>query len=297
VDKESQTEYNIKTLLRKVRHEYATVGYFMDVLSIEHSILSKWKGFSKWYANALLYHGFSKEEQEAREINCQNKNRSLKVADTEVQNYFFKLESFATRFTHQSRYTTLGNKKIVYQGYKLTPSVYILEYQNLYDLIFALRFVGNSGGPIMDIENFHLKFNIAMGVFPGNITFEPDAMIKNFITSSFIKYHYRRFEVKFNLTDFLQFNIGTIDKGLFEKFKTHGMNISIIIGGSDFEQSSWPTNFKALHEMRGYEINCKSTTPFGLNDSYSATELYENEIEEGYYFLLADLFTTNLQLI
>jgi len=284
LDKERQTEYNINTLLQKVRYEFTTLGYFMDVLPIDHSILSKWKGFSKWYANAILYLGFSQEEQVVREINCDYENRSLEMSDTEVQSYFLKSEIVDTEIDHLVKYAVVENKKIIYQGYELTPLVCIAkdEEGSTHILYFALR-VGATI-PREEIQSFHLKFNIAFAVFPSHITFDPSAIITKDSTESFIKHHYRRLQVELDTTGCSENRLGTVDKYLFEKFKTHGMNISIIIGGSEFVPFSWPKDLDILHHVRCYEINRKSATAFGFDDNYNDAELYTEKIEEGHYF-------------
>jgi len=285
LDEERQTEYNIKTLLQKVRYEYTTLGYFMDILSIDHSILSKWKEFSRWYGNTLIYLDFSQEEQVVREINCSYENRSLETSDTEVQSYFLKSEIVDTEIEEVDvKYAVFENKKIIYQGYELAPLVCIDkdEEDNTHILYFALR-VGESI-PREEIQNFHLKFNVAFAVFPSHITFNPSAIIKKDSFESFIKHHYRRFQVELSTNGFSENHLGTVDKGLFENFKTHGMNISIIIGGSEFVPNSWPKDLEILHHVKCYEINRKSTTTFGFDDHYYDAELYSEKIDEGHYF-------------
>jgi len=282
LDEERQTEYNIKTLLQKVRYEYTTLGYFMDILSIDHSILSKWEGFSKWYANAILYLGFSQEEQVVREINCDYENRSLEMSDTEVQSYFLKSEIVDTEIDQLVKYAVVENKKINYQGYELRPLVFIKKDTEDHSLYFTLRV--NESIPREEIQSFHLKFNIAFAVFPSHITFDPSAIITTDSTESFIKHHYRRFQVELDTNGDSENHLGTVDKYLFEKFKTHGMNISVIIGGSEFVPFSWPKDLDILHHVRCYEINRKSATAFGFDDNYNDAELYTEKIEEGHYF-------------
>jgi len=261
-DEERQTENNIKKLLNKVRNEYTTVGYFMDVLPINHLILSKWQGFSQWHSNAILYHGFSSSERVLRGMDCDYRTRSIKNSPIKAQSYMLKLEYLkCTSIDGIYRYKMFENQRIVYHGYVLEPYICFREIDaDTYKLFLFLRF-GDTLNEI-EIKNFYLKFNIAFGVFPGYISFDPFFILKNVISSSLIRCHYRQLEVEFCQNNYYKRQIGTVDKGLFEIYKTNGLNICIIIGGSELEVNKWPTNLKALHpyDARGYEINRKSTT-------------------------------------
>lgn len=256
----------------------------MDVLSIDHPVLSKWQGFSKWHVNATFYHGFSDVERIMRGLDCDYANRSLKTCDIAAQSYVLKLQNVKSRQNFLFKYEVVGNRKMVYQGYTLKPYVYFEQNDNGTYCLSLFLCCGDFFRP-MRIPNFYLTFNIAFGIFPGHITYEPDEVFENNISSNFIRNHFRRFEVNFNQNNQLQIDIGTVDEELFRKFKTNGLNIFIIFGGSGLNLNKWPINLKALHDVKNYEINRKSTTTFGLNDkNYNNTGLYTEKIQLGKYF-------------
>jgi len=68
-------------------------------------------------------------------------------------------------------------------------------------------------------------------------------------------------------------SIGTIDEGLFEKFKEHGITISIAFRGSDL--TNWPSHLRALNDVTFKAIHRKSTFKFGVNDVNPDSSLTE----------------------
>jgi len=172
------------------------------------------------------------------------------------------------------------NESIIYQGYVLRPIVR-LQLQNDgtgHLLSLVLKFGDLSTRK--DMENFYLKFNMAFGVFPSNVTYDPCAIIQNASANFFVQ-HFRQFNVRFSLTNTFVKHVGTIDKELFEKFQTNGMNIYILIG--EAEPGLNVSYVNRLSEVSCYQINRKSTTTYGLHDDYPDIRLNTNRIPVGRY--------------
>jgi len=240
VDEVRQMVDNIQKLLHQVRYEYMTVEYFKDVLLINHPILSKWHGYNQWYVDAILFHSLSAEEKTLREITSGRKNRTFGVYRSSMQRCILHIAQSTTTPVFMS---LTDHKYILHEGYKLTPTIEFLRVNNVnsYELVLRLYFDSNK-----EILQFYRKFVIAFGVFfnlKGDI---PIALFHDGDTS-FIHNNYQHIDVEFKNNNMFKTSVGTIDGELFQKFKDHGIDVSIMFKKSGLFE--WPWFFRSLNDL------------------------------------------------
>jgi len=240
VDEVRQTVDNIQKLLHQVRYEYMTVEYFKDVLLINHPILSKWSGYNQWYVDAILFHSLSAEEKTSREITSGRKNRTFRLLRRHVQICSLHIAQSTTTPVFMS---LTDHKYILHEGYKLTPTIDIIRVTNAnsYELVLRLYFGSNK-----ETLKFYRRFVIAFGVFYNLKGGIPQALF-HAADTSFICNNYQHIDVEFKNNNMFKTSIGTIDGELFQKFKDHGINVSILFKRSGLFE--WPLLFHSLNVL------------------------------------------------
>jgi len=229
---ERQTEEKISKILQQLRYQYMTARCFKDILTINHVILSKWRGYTKWYVDALLYHSLTSEDRISCEMTKSLEERTLKLS------YPYNLQACALKVVHiGDTFMSLGNHRyIIHNGYHLTPTIKFEKINDgkTWELVLRMNFGSNIE---KKIEHFNLTFEIAFGVFLNFKTISFDKCNNN----NFVCKNYRSFPVKFNKSNVFQTTVGTIDEELFQKFITDGIGVSIVFKGLN----DWPSYLAA----------------------------------------------------
>lgn len=262
-DSERQTEENIKLILSECRYEQMTPEFLRDVLSPNHTILSKWKDYIKWYIDALSFHALSPKSRKLRDFPPARKNRSLNCTKTDIQHCMIKLSYVDGGMFKQS---WVNYRNIVFHGHVLTPAIIVTQTDENDSYGVKLHLYLGSSCHEKVMEKFYLAFDIAFAILPGDNKYETDSLFCH-SSSSFIAQHYRPLKIKFDTKNLAKKSVGTIDSKLYSKFREHGMCVSVGFKAADV--SAWPQFMKSFHSlMHAGAMHRKSTDQFGQYDLY-----------------------------
>ena len=262
-DEARQTEENIKSILSECRYEHMSVEFLRDVLSPNHTILSKWDGFITWYIDALAYHAFSQKTRKLREFPHARKSRSVSSSKTDIQNCMIKLSYITDDMFKQS---WVNYRNIVYQGYVLTPKLVLTPIEGEEKMRVKLHLYLGSACMEKTIEKFYLEFDVAFAILPTDQKYESSYLFQH-SCSTFISKHYRPMKIKFDKKNLVKKSAGCIDSKLYTKFKENGVYAAFAFKSADV--SYWPQFMKSFQNlMFASMLDRKSTDKFGQYDIY-----------------------------
>ena len=259
-DEERQSEENIKVILGECRHEHMSVEFLRDVLSPNHSILSKWDGYISWFIDALSYHAFSQKSRKVRDFPPARKNRSCTSNKTDIQNCMIKLSCVNNNIFKQS---WVNYRNIIYQGYVVTPKLILSPCLDEDKHRVKLHFYLGSTCGEKSIEKFYLEFDIAFAILPGEYKYDSDLFQHG--CSGFISKHYRPMKIKFDKKNLVKKSAGFVDGKLYEKFKENGVFAAFAFKSADVNY--WPQFMKSFQNLIfADELDRKASDKYGQFD-------------------------------
>ena len=229
-----------------------TVEFLHDVLSIDHSIFSKWSGYTKWYLDAITYHAMSPKSRRQRMFFLRkNRNHSSKY---DTLSFILKL-----KFRNGAFRQDVDDANVMWQGYVFSPIIRISKSKDKDQYKVKLFLFLGKADQIKTIDKFYLESDMVYLILPGNQTYNRNRLFCE-TSSAFLKEHARQSSVKFEMANCVRMQSGTIDGPMLEQARIYGLQFAAAYKSCDY---SWPCYMKGILPNLSV-LNRKGSTSYAL---------------------------------